>query len=115
MAHFFIPIPQQAATADITSGTQTLPFGNTFQSGSFQYKAIGFNTADATIRLQGSDVPNPSSDDDWVEITDSTKQIASGNSTDYFVIANAAMLHYRVKFSHGTNSAGQIANYLNFN
>lgn len=115
MAHLFIPISTTAATVNITSATQTLPFGNTFQSGSFQYKAVGFNSADATIKLQCSNVPTPSVDGDWKDVVDSEKTIASGDSTDYFILSNTAMLHYRVVFTKNTNSAGTIANYLNFN
>lgn len=114
MAYLIIPIPTRAATADYTSNTQSLDENNRYQNGSFQYVATGFNTADATIKLQSSNVPNPGSGD-WIDVTDSTLTIASGTSNGYFILEKIAMKHYRVVFAHGTNSAGTIANYINFN
>jgi hypothetical protein len=114
MAHLIIPIQSTAATVDITSSAQQLADGNSYQSASLQYIATGFNTADATIKLQASNVHTPTAND-WVDIVDSTKTIASGTSTDYFILSNIAMKNFRVVFAKGTNSAGTIAVYLNFN
>lgn len=114
MAYLIIPIQSTSATVNITSGVQTLSDGNTYQSASLQYIATGFNSADATLKLQASNVHNPT-ENDWVDIVDSTKTIASGTSTDYFVLSNIAMKNFRVVYTKNTNSAGTIAVYLNFN
>jgi hypothetical protein len=114
MAHLIIPIPSQAATANVTSDTQTLAENNSYQNASFQYVATDFDAADATVKLQSSNVPSPGSTD-WVDVVDSTKTIASGDSTDYFILSNISMKHYRVVFTKNTNAAGTIAVYINFN
>jgi len=114
MAKLFIPIPTQAATGDITSSSQELGESNSFQNASLQYNAVGLNTADATLKLQGCN-DNQSGAGNWMDITDSTIALAAGTSSAYLIIANVAMKYYRVVYAKGTNSAGTINVLINFN
>lgn len=114
MAKLFIPIPTQAATGNITSDSQELGESNSFQNASLQYNAVDFDAADATLKLQGCN-DNQAGAGNWMDITDSTITIASGDSSAYLIIANVAMKYYRVVYTKNTNAAGTINVLINFN
>ena len=105
------PFNAQVGTASTSSSaidvsTLTLMSSNL----AIQVVTSGFNTADATIKVQHS-LDNTNFDD----IVDSTLVLASGSGSQTLLLTNRMCDYYKIVFDKGTNSAGTFTVNLSFN
>ena len=77
----------------------------------FQVIAVGFDAADAVVKLMHSNDGT-----NFIDITGASLTIASGSSTPMSdIITNIGTTYYAVDFDEGTNSAGTVKVILSFN
>jgi len=97
----------QAADASITSEViDTDNKGLRIGTMGFQVNSVGFNAADATVKIQAS---NTLTAGDFIDVTDGSITIATGTAVANLTpIIYLAMRYYRIVYTKVSNTAGTI-------
>lgn len=114
MIPFYGTTETQSATANITSDGWDVSSKIRLGTGSVTVNSVGFNTADATVRIQHS---NDGVNFENLDLTDASvglMAIATGTATQTLTpITFIAVKYFRIVYTKNTNSAGTITVILN--